>query len=57
MKMTVEIQNVTSTCHHVRLIPPSTSAFAIGPGKWLFFYFFSFTAFKIVTPKRSNLSA
>lgn len=54
MKMTVEIQNVTSTCHHVRLIPPSTSAFAIGPGKC---FFFSFTAFKIVTPKRFNLSA
>ncbi|XP_071889969.1 deleted in lung and esophageal cancer protein 1 isoform X2 [Anas platyrhynchos] len=33
-EMTVEIQNVTSTCHHVRLIPPSTSAFAIGPGKF-----------------------
>uniref|UniRef100_A0A8B9CTL9 DLEC1 cilia and flagella associated protein n=1 Tax=Anser brachyrhynchus TaxID=132585 RepID=A0A8B9CTL9_9AVES len=33
-EMTVEIQNVTSTCQHVRLIPPSTSAFAIGPGKF-----------------------
>ncbi|NXL85041.1 DLEC1 protein, partial [Alectura lathami] len=31
---TVELQNITSTCHHVRLIPPSTSAFAIGPGKF-----------------------
>ncbi|PKU31944.1 hypothetical protein llap_17752 [Limosa lapponica baueri] len=30
--MTIELQNITSTCHHVRLIPPSTSAFAIGPG-------------------------
>ncbi|KAM6117322.1 LOW QUALITY PROTEIN: deleted in lung and esophageal cancer protein 1-like [Pterocles gutturalis] len=33
-EMTVELQNITSTCHHVRLIPPSTSAFAIGPGKF-----------------------
>ncbi|NWU53926.1 DLEC1 protein, partial [Dromas ardeola] len=32
-EMTIELQNITSTCHHVRLIPPSTSAFAIGPGK------------------------
>uniref|UniRef100_A0A8C3K0N0 DLEC1 cilia and flagella associated protein n=1 Tax=Calidris pygmaea TaxID=425635 RepID=A0A8C3K0N0_9CHAR len=32
--MTIELQNITSTCHHVRLIPPSTSAFAIGPGKF-----------------------
>uniref|UniRef100_A0A8C6IWU7 DLEC1 cilia and flagella associated protein n=1 Tax=Melopsittacus undulatus TaxID=13146 RepID=A0A8C6IWU7_MELUD len=32
--MTVELQNITSTCHYVRLIPPSTSAFAIGPGKF-----------------------
>ncbi|NXT20409.1 DLEC1 protein, partial [Syrrhaptes paradoxus] len=33
-EMTVELQNITSTCHHVRLIPPSTSAFAVGPGKF-----------------------
>uniref|UniRef100_A0A8C0FEC2 DLEC1 cilia and flagella associated protein n=1 Tax=Bubo bubo TaxID=30461 RepID=A0A8C0FEC2_BUBBB len=32
--MAIELQNITSTCHHVRLIPPSTSAFAIGPGKF-----------------------
>uniref|UniRef100_A0A663EY65 DLEC1 cilia and flagella associated protein n=1 Tax=Aquila chrysaetos chrysaetos TaxID=223781 RepID=A0A663EY65_AQUCH len=32
--MTIELQNITSTCHHIRLIPPSTSAFAIGPGKF-----------------------
>ncbi|XP_071661470.1 deleted in lung and esophageal cancer protein 1 isoform X2 [Patagioenas fasciata] len=31
---TVELQNITSTCHSLRLIPPSTSAFAIGPGKF-----------------------
>ncbi|XP_053916144.1 deleted in lung and esophageal cancer protein 1 isoform X3 [Cuculus canorus] len=30
----IELQNITSTCHHVRLIPPSTSVFAIGPGKF-----------------------
>ncbi|NXI71666.1 DLEC1 protein, partial [Anseranas semipalmata] len=33
-EMTIELQNISSTCHHVRLIPPSTSAFAIGPGKF-----------------------
>ncbi|NWU64760.1 DLEC1 protein, partial [Pterocles burchelli] len=33
-EMTVELQNITSTCHHVRLIPPSTSVFAIGTGKF-----------------------
>ncbi|NXN46507.1 DLEC1 protein, partial [Rhinoptilus africanus] len=33
-EMTIELQNITSTCHHVRLIPPSTSAFAIVPGKF-----------------------
>ncbi|NXJ03895.1 DLEC1 protein, partial [Odontophorus gujanensis] len=33
-EVTVELQNITSTCHHVRLIPPSTSVFAIGPGKF-----------------------
>ncbi|NWW94955.1 DLEC1 protein, partial [Rhynochetos jubatus] len=33
-EMTIELQNITSTCHHVRLIPPSTSSFAIGPGKF-----------------------
>ncbi|NXA35795.1 DLEC1 protein, partial [Eudromia elegans] len=33
-EMTIELQNITSTCHHLRLIPPSTSAFAIGPGKF-----------------------
>ncbi|KAM9573313.1 deleted in lung and esophageal cancer protein 1 isoform 2-T2 [Guaruba guarouba] len=33
-EMTIELQNITSTCHYVRLIPPSTSAFAIGPGKF-----------------------
>uniref|UniRef100_A0A8B9EX88 DLEC1 cilia and flagella associated protein n=1 Tax=Amazona collaria TaxID=241587 RepID=A0A8B9EX88_9PSIT len=32
--MTIELRNITSTCHYVRLIPPSTSAFAIGPGKF-----------------------
>ncbi|NXI89657.1 DLEC1 protein, partial [Psophia crepitans] len=31
---TIELQNITSTSHHVRLIPPATSAFAIGPGKF-----------------------
>ncbi|KFV90050.1 Deleted in lung and esophageal cancer protein 1, partial [Eurypyga helias] len=33
-EMTIELQNITSTCHPVRLIPPSTSAFAIGPGQF-----------------------
>ncbi|NWI98515.1 DLEC1 protein, partial [Crypturellus undulatus] len=33
-EMTIELQNITSTCHHLRLIPPSTSAFAIGSGKF-----------------------
>ncbi|XP_021244314.1 deleted in lung and esophageal cancer protein 1 isoform X2 [Numida meleagris] len=33
-EITVELQNITSTCHRVRLIPPSTSVFAIGPGKF-----------------------
>ncbi|XP_009952310.1 PREDICTED: deleted in lung and esophageal cancer protein 1, partial [Leptosomus discolor] len=33
-EMTIELQNITSTCHRLRLIPPSTSAFAIGPGKF-----------------------
>ncbi|KFZ50995.1 Deleted in lung and esophageal cancer protein 1, partial [Antrostomus carolinensis] len=33
-EMTIELQNITSTSHHVRLIPPSTSAFAIGTGKF-----------------------
>ncbi|NXP79038.1 DLEC1 protein, partial [Ramphastos sulfuratus] len=33
-EMTIELLNITSTCHHVRLIPPSTSAFAIGPGNF-----------------------
>ncbi|NXO50455.1 DLEC1 protein, partial [Aramus guarauna] len=33
-EMTIELQNVTSTGHHVRLIPPATSAFAVGPGKF-----------------------
>ncbi|NWS56289.1 DLEC1 protein, partial [Chunga burmeisteri] len=33
-EMTIELRNITSTCQHVRLIPPSTSAFAIGPGKF-----------------------
>ncbi|XP_030345448.1 deleted in lung and esophageal cancer protein 1 isoform X2 [Strigops habroptila] len=33
-EMTIELQNITSTCHYVRLTPPSTSAFAIGPGKF-----------------------
>nr|XP_013810630.1 PREDICTED: deleted in lung and esophageal cancer protein 1 [Apteryx mantelli mantelli] len=33
-EMTIELRNITSTCHHLRLIPPSTSAFAIGPGKF-----------------------
>ncbi|NXN13017.1 DLEC1 protein, partial [Indicator maculatus] len=33
-EMTIELLNITSTCQHVRLIPPSTSVFAIGPGKF-----------------------
>ncbi|NXP51531.1 DLEC1 protein, partial [Heliornis fulica] len=33
-EMTIELQNITSTGHHVRLIPPATSAFAIGSGKF-----------------------
>ncbi|NXE90540.1 DLEC1 protein, partial [Menura novaehollandiae] len=33
-EMTIELQNITSTSHHVRLIPPSTSAFFIWPGKF-----------------------
>ncbi|NXG63044.1 DLEC1 protein, partial [Hemiprocne comata] len=33
-EMTIELQNITSTGHHLRLIPPSTSAFAVGPGKF-----------------------
>ncbi|NXU58869.1 DLEC1 protein, partial [Turnix velox] len=33
-EMTIELQNITSTSHHLRLIPPSTSVFAIGPGKF-----------------------
>ncbi|XP_075778976.1 deleted in lung and esophageal cancer protein 1 isoform X2 [Pelodiscus sinensis] len=33
-EMTIELQNMTSVCRHVRVIPPSTSAFAIGPGKF-----------------------
>ncbi|NXR24703.1 DLEC1 protein, partial [Cinclus mexicanus] len=33
-EMTVEIQNITSTGQHVRLIPPSTSVFFIWPGKY-----------------------
>ncbi|NXX58053.1 DLEC1 protein, partial [Scopus umbretta] len=33
-EMTIKLQNITSTCHRVRLIPPSTSAFTIGPGKF-----------------------
>ncbi|KFV08281.1 Deleted in lung and esophageal cancer protein 1, partial [Tauraco erythrolophus] len=33
-EMTIELQNITSTSHHLRLIPPSTSAFSIGPGKF-----------------------
>ncbi|XP_069715340.1 deleted in lung and esophageal cancer protein 1 [Phaenicophaeus curvirostris] len=33
-EMNIELQNITSTCHHVRLMPPSTSVFAIGPGKF-----------------------
>ncbi|NXD77470.1 DLEC1 protein, partial [Halcyon senegalensis] len=33
-EMTIVLQNITSTSHHVRLIPPSTSVFAIGPGKF-----------------------
>uniref|UniRef100_A0A8C3I068 DLEC1 cilia and flagella associated protein n=1 Tax=Chrysemys picta bellii TaxID=8478 RepID=A0A8C3I068_CHRPI len=32
--MTIELQNMTSVCRHVRVIPPSTSAFAIGLGKF-----------------------
>ncbi|NXY14006.1 DLEC1 protein, partial [Atrichornis clamosus] len=31
---TIELRNITSTGHHVRLIPPSTSAFFIWPGKF-----------------------
>ncbi|NXU16048.1 DLEC1 protein, partial [Pardalotus punctatus] len=33
-EMTIELQNITSTAHHVRLIPPSTSVFFIWPGKY-----------------------
>ncbi|TFK04449.1 gamma-tubulin complex component 2 [Platysternon megacephalum] len=33
-EMTIELQNMTSVCRHVRVIPPSTSAFAIGLGKF-----------------------
>nr|XP_031359643.1 deleted in lung and esophageal cancer protein 1 [Lonchura striata domestica] len=33
-EMTVELQNITSTGQHVRLIPPSTSVFFIWPGKY-----------------------
>ncbi|KFQ17371.1 Deleted in lung and esophageal cancer protein 1, partial [Merops nubicus] len=33
-EMTIELQNITSTSHYMRLIPPATSAFAIGPGKF-----------------------
>uniref|UniRef100_A0A8C2TIS8 DLEC1 cilia and flagella associated protein n=1 Tax=Coturnix japonica TaxID=93934 RepID=A0A8C2TIS8_COTJA len=33
-EITVELQNITSTCHCIRVIPPSTSVFAIGPGKF-----------------------
>ncbi|NXG19802.1 DLEC1 protein, partial [Grallaria varia] len=31
---TIELQNITSTSQHVRIIPPSTSAFFIWPGKF-----------------------
>ncbi|NWI87030.1 DLEC1 protein, partial [Pitta sordida] len=31
---TIELQNVTSTSQHVRLVPPSTSVFFLGPGKY-----------------------
>ncbi|XP_067386498.1 deleted in lung and esophageal cancer protein 1-like [Emydura macquarii macquarii] len=33
-EMTIELQNMTSVCRHIRVIPPSTSAFAIGLGKF-----------------------
>ncbi|NXY45957.1 DLEC1 protein, partial [Ceuthmochares aereus] len=33
-EMNIELQNITSTCRHVRLMPPSTSVFSIGPGKF-----------------------
>ncbi|NWW76135.1 DLEC1 protein, partial [Climacteris rufus] len=33
-EMTVELQNITSTSQHVRIIPPSNSAFFIWPGKY-----------------------
>ncbi|NXC06644.1 DLEC1 protein, partial [Orthonyx spaldingii] len=33
-EMAVELQNITSTGQHVRLIPPSTSVFFIWPGKY-----------------------
>ncbi|NXX91171.1 DLEC1 protein, partial [Centropus bengalensis] len=33
-EMNIELQNITSTCHHIRLLPPSASVFAIGPGKF-----------------------
>ncbi|NWI49999.1 DLEC1 protein, partial [Calyptomena viridis] len=33
-EMSIELQNVTSTSHYVRLIPPSTSEFFIWPGKF-----------------------
>uniref|UniRef100_A0A7M4E4Z3 DLEC1 cilia and flagella associated protein n=1 Tax=Crocodylus porosus TaxID=8502 RepID=A0A7M4E4Z3_CROPO len=33
-EMTIELQNTTSVSRHVRVIPPSTPAFAIGLGKF-----------------------
>ncbi|XP_074841264.1 deleted in lung and esophageal cancer protein 1 [Carettochelys insculpta] len=33
-EMTVELQNMTSVCRRVRVIPPCTSTFAIGQGKF-----------------------
>ncbi|NXS36877.1 DLEC1 protein, partial [Pomatostomus ruficeps] len=33
-EMTIELQNITSTGQHVRLIPPSTSVFFIWPGNY-----------------------
>ncbi|NWV34936.1 DLEC1 protein, partial [Grantiella picta] len=33
-EMIIELQNITSTAQHVRLIPPSTSVFFIWPGKY-----------------------
>ncbi|KFP85884.1 Deleted in lung and esophageal cancer protein 1, partial [Acanthisitta chloris] len=33
-EMTLELKNITSTSHHLRVIPPCSSVFSIGPGKF-----------------------